>query len=286
MLVSEFFDTVYLPMKLRSSSENTVRLYRYSVRKYGTYLTRPAELTDLNDLSVSRYLQDLGKQNLSPYTVDKERSQLLAIWNFAAKKKYVSDFPFVDRDRLPERIPQAWMKDDLTKLVASCKAQEGYISGVKACDWWLALHKVIWDSGERIGAVLSIEWAWIKGEWLSMPAESRKGKTRDKLFALTDETLESLAAIKEPKRIKVFVWDRAPTHIYYHYRRILERAGLSTDCKSKFHRMRKTVASFFQAAGGDASELLDHSSPRTTKAYLDPRIVVKSQAKDLLFKLE
>jgi integrase len=41
----------------------------------------------------------------------------------------------------------------------------------------------------------------------------------------------------------------------------------------KFHAMRRTAASHFAAAGGDASHFLGHSSPRITeKYYLDPRI--------------
>lgn len=43
------------------------------------------------------------------------------------------------------------------------------------------------------------------------------------------------------------------------------------------------MASFYKQAGGDATELLDHSSSKVTKvSYLDPRIVIAQHAADLL----
>jgi integrase len=40
-----------------------------------------------------------------------------------------------------------------------------------------------------------------------------------------------------------------------------------------FHAIRRSAASHYAAAGGDAVEMLDHSSPSITKRwYLDPRL--------------
>ena len=47
-------------------------------------------------------------------------------------------------------------------------------------------------------------------------------------------------------------------------------------------RMRRSVASHYKAAGGDATELVDHTSRKVTQAYLDPRIVKRVQEMDLL----
>jgi len=66
---------------------------------------------------------------------------------------------------------------------------------------------------------------------------------------------------------------------------ILKRAKLPADRQSKFHRLRKTCASYAAAAGIDPQRLLDHSNPSTTRAYLDPRIVQTRQACDVLPKV-
>jgi hypothetical protein len=44
------------------------------------------------------------------------------------------------------------------------------------------------------------------------------------------------------------------------------------------------VASHAEAAGMNATELLHHSTRKVTLAYLDPRIVKRPQAADVLFR--
>ena len=50
----------------------------------------------------------------------------------------------------------------------------------------------------------------------------------------------------------------------------------------KFHRIRKTVASMFEAAGCNATELLGHSNRSTTDKYIDPRLCQPKHAADVL----
>ena len=283
MRLTDFLEDIYVPLKLRGGSTNTLRLYRHSIKRFSDYLNRDAMLSDFDDLVVSRYLANLA--GLSPYSIEKERAQLCAMWNFAARKGIVSKFPTVYPTKLPERLPLAWEQTDLSQLLESCAKEKGEIAGVSAALWWVTLHLVMWDTGERIGAILKLKWDNLHGNRLMVPAEIRKGKTRDRLFELDARTVNQMRSIDQPNRSLIFPWHQAPNHIYYHYSRILRRAGLPTDCKSKFHRMRKTVATFFAAAGGDASKLLDHQNPKTTQRYLDQRMLPETQAKDLLFRI-
>ena len=90
--------------------------------------------------------------------------------------------------------------------------------------------------------------------------------------------------IEKPKRELIFPWPNCLTYLWDSYKKILIRADLPHDYKSKFHRMRKSVASHFEAAGGNATALLDHSHRRTTEKYIDPTICVRQHAVDLLFR--
>jgi len=283
--MTRFFESVYLPLKLRSRSPNTIRLYRHTIRSFGRFLERPPRLSDLTDDTVSAYLAWLVGRKLSPYTVNKERSQLLAIWNYAARKGHVCTFPDVAPERTPCRIPQAWTTSELGRLLDACQSEPGRLAGIEASDWWTALHLVLWDTAERIGAVLALTWRQYQPPWLLIPAEARKGRREDKLFRLGDDTQASLARIREPRRVKLFQWPLTLGSLYNHYQRILRRAGLPADERCKFHRMRRTVASYYEAAGGNATELLGHTSRRTTRSYLDPRIVQTRQPSDVLFRL-
>jgi integrase len=60
---------------------------------------------------------------------------------------------------------------------------------------------------------------------------------------------------------------------------------LPTDREHSFHCIRKTGASFADAAGADASKLLGHSSRSVTERhYLDPSIAKRDHAVDFLFR--
>ena len=55
---------------------------------------------------------------------------------------------------------------------------------------------------------------------------------------------------------------------------ILRVSGLPFDRKHMLHCMRRSTASFYEAAGGNATDLLDHSSRDITKKfYLDTRVL-------------
>jgi integrase len=281
-----FFEEHYLPLKLRSRAKNTIRLYRSSVKCFGKTLGRAACLSDLTDEAVSLHLSRLITDGYSPYTVNKERSQLLAMWNWAARKKFVDRWPDVEAERCPTRIPQAWMQGEMGLLMASCQLQRGRICGVLASNWWVSLHMVIWDTGERIGAVRQLKWENLDADgWLLIPAELRKGKREDKHFRLGPDTLQALERIRQPDREMIFPWECHPNVIYRHYRKILVRAGLPTDRRSKFHRLRRTVASNYEAHGGDATALLGHANRSTTKQYLDPRIIKTKQPCEVVYRL-
>ena len=116
-----------------------------------------------------------------------------------------------------------------------------------------------------------------------MRAETRKFGLADKMSELPPVAVEALRAIGQPCRDLVFPWPKCESELWTQYGKILKRAGLTRDRKSKFHRMRRSAASHYEAAGGNATELCGHSTRRVTRAYLDPRIATVVQPARLLF---
>lgn len=281
-----FFADFYAPLALRSRTKNTRRLYATTIRNLERFLQRRASLEDLNDLTVNRFLTWFRCLPRSAWTTNKERANLLAIWRFACRKQFLQVWPDVALESQPERVPQAWTQDQLARLFAAAAEEPGVIGGAMARHWWTALLLVSWDTGERIGAVRDLEWRHVDlaSGWLLVPAELRKGKRRDRSYRLASDTVAQLKKIYHPQRQNIFPWDDDRNSIWRRFGRILKRAGLPADRRSKFHRIRRSVASHFEAAGGNATELLDHAKRATTLAYLDPRIVPKVQAIDLLFR--
>lgn len=222
----------------------------------------------------------------SPATANKDCAQLTAIWRFANYNRMIDHAPNVRMMPMPERVPLAWTPEEIGKLLAAIETMRGKVVGMPDKIWWKALIHALLDTGERIGAMTGVKRCFLQENYLLFPAEVRKGRKREKMYKLSETTVELLAEMAKyvsyTKSELLFPWDRSATHIYHRYNEILRRANLDTSSRSKFHRLRRTVASAVANQGGDPTAALDHASPKTTKAYLDPRIVDDAPTVDLV----
>lgn len=262
---------------------NTLRLHQTGCKHFSAFLGRTALVSDLTDATLCRYISSRVAAGKSRATVRGEVAKLLALWRYAAKRHYVDEWPTVRPPRAPERAPLAWSRGELDKLFAATQLA-GPVGSVPGFLWWGALASCLWDTGERIGAMLSLEWYGVdlEGLTLLLPAEVRKGQTRDRVYRIAGDTAQRLALL--PRDRNPFFWPYHESTLYNRYKRLLQRAGLPCDRRSKFHRIRRSTASHYAAAGGDATELLGHSSRAVTRLYLDPRLCGPPPAVDLLFR--
>lgn len=277
----------YARAKLPGSPRNTVGKYAYAIDHFEAHLGHAPTLIDLNEPNVLGYAWWLVRTcNKSLYTASGYQSRLLAIWRFACRQGLLSVYPEQQKLKVPKRTPVAWSQHELSRLWRACELVEGEIDGVPAGLWWLSLHSGLWDTAERIRATMSVRWEDVNLDsgWLTIRAEHRKGCVADKQWRLHPHTVELLRAIRLPDRKLVWPWPWDNTMLYYRYAQILKSAGLPFDRNRKFHCIRKSAASWFEAAGGDATALLGHSSRAMTLAYLSPQIVATVQASDLLFR--
>jgi len=244
-------------------------------------------LSDLNDDCVVGFLAWFRALPRSPATVNKERANLLAIWRFACQRGTVNRWPNVDPEPEPVREPQAWLESEMHRLFDSLAKERGLVGKIPSADFWSALVLVLWNSGERISAILGLTWANVDlaNGWIRCPAETRKGGHQDRVYRIDSTTIAALKRIKKSPGM-VFQWPYHAGYIWHKFGEVLQRAGLPTDAKSKFHRIRRTVASYYEAAGGNATELLGHSTRKVTvTGYLDRRICKTGQAIDRLWRL-
>jgi integrase len=270
MTLHQLFHDYYRPLRLRGRSINTTRLYGCTIRSFWKWLRTEPTVDDLTDLTISRFLEYRASIR-SPYTAEKERTQLLSLWRFAADRGLVRDRPCVPPAPLPDRIPTAWTVEQLQGLMRAAAATRGYVGTIPAGVWYAALISVLWESAERVGAIL----ACLPGDFctpvLAVRAEYRKGGKRDRVYRLSAETCSLVARACGTRRL--FEWPQNPGYLWTKYKDVVARAGLGHDRKGGFHQLRRSSASHFAALGGDPVKLLDHSSPRTThRWYLDRRL--------------
>lgn len=270
MLLQHLFDQMYRPLRLRGRSSNTTRLYGCTIRAFGKWLGYDPTVDDLTDLTLSRYL-DHRAATRSPYTAEKERSQLCSLWRFAADRRIVEVRPEVPPAPLPDRVPRAWTLGELGAIYRAAAATRGYVGPVPAGVWFSALVSVLWETAERIGAVLECRPDDFASPHLHVLAEYRKGSKRDRIYRLSSRTCDLLTQARGQTRL--LEWKKSRTLLWKHYADVVARAGLGKGRHLSFHALRRSAASHYAARGGDPVQLLDHSSPRIThRWYLDRRL--------------
>lgn len=284
MKLQQLLEDVYAP--LRGISDRTVRLYDLTFAKWGEFLGREPVLDDLEELAVAKFLAHRVRTR-EPGTAAKDRAQIRAVWEFAARRGLVKTWPTIPIVRIPERVPEAWLTDELRRLIHAATQERMPVCGIPGGDYFRALLLLLYDTGERITAARSIRWRDVRGMDVVFRAESRKGGRRDIIRPISEATAAALAAIRFGRGLddEVFPLDRRQDFLWRRLGIILGRAGLPSGRKDKFHKVRKTTASYAQAAGLSAQQLLDHADPATTRKYLDPRIVRQQSAPDVLPKV-
>jgi integrase len=287
-----FFERVYWPRKNSGRSDSNRRLYLNALANFGQFLGQQPQLTDLLDENISECMAWMVSRGRQPETANKVRTHLVALWNWAAKKGHVSEFPTVGKIPAPQRIPRAWLQEELERIFISTRNTPGKVGDVPAALWWTSLLLTMWYTLERVGALLRVTWDDYDETtgWLLCRAEIRKGGLRDKSFPLPPCARELLQQLRAYRTTNIFQWpsrnsktNRSTQTIYYNLNKILKRAGLPTGRFDKFHRIRKSGASHLLRAGGNAAQALGHTNMATTAKYLDPRIVETSSPAELLF---
>lgn len=277
----------YAAKKLRRANPNTKRKIGIAIGHWQKMVGHEPSTDDLVDEAVEEFQDRLIELNgLAEDTAASYTHKILALWRFAFHRRQVENWPMVDVIAPAEHIPVAWSEMELCRLFGSLSIQTGFIGCVPAADWWLALHWVLWESWERIGATLKLPWSQVNLDqrFLWFAAKTRKGRTRDKGHMVSPETADALRKIVEPKRELVFPWPYDRALIWYRYKKILLEAGLPFDRYHMFHCMRRSGASHMKKAGGNPSQTLDHSDPKVTERYIDPRIAPPVSPCTVLFR--
>lgn len=270
-----FFHTAYRAEKMVGCTDGSVEQIIIVLRRFCRFVGQSVLLTDLTDELVTGFMQWMLDDGYSRPTVNGSRSAILAVWRFAYRKKLVDKAPFVDKLKEHKRLPVAWSIGELERLLSACAATPGMVANVPAADYWPAIVLVMYDTGLRKGAVLSIERQHLdlSTGWLTVPPDHQKQKVEQRLL-LSAQSVEAIRKMWLPLRPRLFEWPGCDRQMYCHLNKILTRANLPTTRLDKFHKLRKTCGSHIcKVAGIDAaSRQLGHSGEYVTRLYVDPTI--------------
>lgn len=273
---------------LRAHSGQCQRQYLMTLSRWAEQLGTDPALEHLEPLIVQTYIAKRRAER-SAATARKDRNQISALWTYCAKRRYVEQFPTLAQIKAPGRIPRGYTAADVSALLREALRKRPPIRGtsVPAHFFLATLIRCCWETAERIGAHLALEWRDVDlaGPYVVFRAEGRKGATRDIMRPISRELAGWLEQIRGADEERVWPWNREKSTLWHHFGLLCRRAGV---VNRGFHGLRKSAASYIAAAGGDATQLLDHSNPAITKRhYLDETIArPKTTAIDLLPQLD
>lgn len=265
----------YAPKKLVGVTTSTRRKYDYAIDHLQAYLKHEPTIFDLDDDLISTWLHWMTEQGLAAATANSYGSKIVAMWDLLGRKNIAADRPCVKRLRVPKRKPIGWNDEELRRLFKACSEFPGTYCGIPARLWWVAIHSVILQTGERIGAILQMTWKDYNPttRLLLRPAEIRKWQTEDMATILEPDVAYALELIRNPIRERIFPWSKSNSTLNNHYDKLLAMAGLPGGRKRKFHCTRKSSGSRVKRLGGDPQKHLGHQNPSTTEAYMVPELI-------------
>lgn len=285
-LLREIYESEY--SVLRTHNAACQRQYRMTLQRWAEQLGREPTVADLDDLVVQRYLAT-RRAAVKAATARKDRNQIAALHKYCAAKRYVEQFPTYPQIRAPGRIPRAYTVEDVSALLREALRKRPPMKGTRLPPhlFFSTLIRCCWESAERIGGHLAMEWQDVDlaQRFVVFRAEGRKGATRDIMRPISPQLAEWLEQIRGAEGERVWPWTLEKSGLWHHLDMLCKRAGV---VNRGFHGLRKSAASYVAAAGGDATQLLDHSNPAITKRhYLDETIARPRQtAIDLLPPLD
>lgn len=283
---------------LHNLSDRTVVLYGHTLDRFRDCLGHEPTIDDLDDMVVAGFLRwrattPYKGHIVSAASVAKDKCQLVAMANFAAKKRMrrsdgeLVEFLALPRTKQIRHAPQAYTADEVTRLILEARRRPGTVDGHPAGWWWSTLIYTAWQTAERIGALLALRWADVDlaSRTMLFRAETRKGRSSDLLRVITPDLAELLEPERREPEQPVWRWDRrAYTSIWVVLKAMTTKCGIRGN---GFHKLRKASASYIAAAGGDATEHLGHAKPEVTRAhYLDSRITQTRPAVEFLPTLD
>jgi integrase len=266
----------FFPRNLRLRSSITRARYFQAIGRFAEFLGREATLDDFDDDTFARWLLWLAEnEGLAERTANTMVGRLRTLWTFLAKRGRLSRWPTVQKLDEPEITPLAWSHEELQSLFGAAGRMPGKVGHVRSAVWWETLLAWYWNTGERLGATLAMEWPHIDlvRRVAVLPAGIRKGRRKAATYHLWPEVVAMLQRLQRPSGA-VFYWDRHLCTYFLHWNQLLEDAGLPGGRKRKSQAMRVSHATWLAFAGGDATRSLMHSDPATTrKFYLDNRFM-------------
>lgn len=252
-------------------AESTIEQLAITARVFERWAGRPVPVNELTDELVSSWVLDMEQSDRSPATVACQRKNLLALWRSAWETGDTETRPRrVRKVRVPVTIPEAWTPAEVAQLVAATQTVNGYLpNGIRGFFWWRAFILISWDTGLRLGDVLTLRRDQVEEDGTFTLLQEKSGWPH--ICYLQQPTREALAETFPPEREILLPWPFDRGYFYRTFRELVKTAGIKQG-SSKWLRRSSATAVERMRPGAGALHLGHRVHGSVAHAnYLDPR---------------
>jgi len=147
----------YLAVRNPGGKNDTKRLHLQAIRRFSETLGRTPSICDLTDENLGRHAQKRLSDGKARDTVAGEQAKLLAQWRFYSRRGLALNWPDSKPISKVRRVPKAWTQIEFQRLYSACDIAAP-VDKTPGFVWWRCLLSCLFFSGERIGAMLQLQW--------------------------------------------------------------------------------------------------------------------------------
>lgn len=252
----ELIGKLVTELKLKGSSELTVRNYKWFVEKFLASVDKPAEAIDEDD--AKKFLAGMIDSK-SRNTVSLAASTLRFFFDKVLKKQIIA-MPLPKKEK---RLPEVLTREEVKKLVEAAETSKSRL-----------IIKMLYSAGLRVSELVNLRKQDLNLDEKTGWVRRGKGK-KDRLLIIAESIVKEVNKQigKQPTHLYIFspsTRDKPPTP--RNIQKIIKKAALKAGISKKVtpHTLRHSYATHLLESGTDIRKiqaLLGHENLNTTQIY-------------------
>lgn len=257
--------------------ENSQRCYYLPAARQFVEATNCNSVAAINKSYANQFVDWLRSRPISVTTQHTRRRAFSVLWRAAYDAGECPVFEPFRKIRVAKRSPRAWSIEDVQNLFAvTIRDSSEWAWNMSVGTYWGSLFSAAWDTGLRLGDLLSLELDWLirdqkSGTAVVVMSASKTGK--EHVVTLNAPTMQLIdQSIKEhPQRKLIWPLRNARREFYRDVKKRLAVVGL----EGSFRYLRRSAVTYAESISpGMGTRLAGHSDSRTTReSYIDPLLL-------------